>query len=188
MGRPSTGEEADPIVERMPWLLRFPRVWIGALAAVSLIMTACASGPTVATASAPGTVQISTTPPPVPGAGSCSRLSRATDGRHGIEVQGTTTDNEPLTMLFAGVHHRIPAKKSLTTYVRVGGVRALRISVIGTDGHVDRALGFRPGLPPFDWPGGGTPWAGTLTFPESGCWRVHVQRGGLTGEVWLRAS
>jgi hypothetical protein len=188
MGRPSTGEEADPIVERMPRLLRFPRVWIGALAAVGLVMTACGSGPTVETVSPPGTAQVTTTPPPVLGAGSCSHLSRTTDGKHGIEVQGKATDDEPLTMLFAGVHHRIPAGTSLTTYVRVGGVRALRISVIGTDEHVNRALGFRPGLPPFDWPGGGTPWTGTLTFPQSGCWRVYVQRGGLTGEVWLHAS
>jgi hypothetical protein len=185
MGRPSTVEEADPIVERMPRLLRFPRVWIGALAAVSLVTTACGSGPTVATASPPGTVQVSTTPPPVPGAGNCSRPSRTNDGKHGIEVQGTTTDNEPLALLFAGVHHQIPAGRSLTTYMRVGGVRALRISVIGADGHVERALGFRPGLPRFDWPGGGTPWTGTLTFPQGGCWRVYVQRGGLTGELWL---
>lgn len=188
MGRSSTGEEGDPIVQRMPRLERFRRVWIGALAAVGLAVTACASGPTVATASPPATVQVSTTPPPVPGAGSCSRPSHRDDGKHGIELEGKTTDNEPLTVLLAGVHHRIPAGRSLTTYVRVGGVRALRISVIGTDGHVDRAGGFRPGLPPFDWPGGGTPWTGRLTFPHSGCWRVHVQRGGLTGELWLHAG
>jgi hypothetical protein len=53
---------------------------------------------------------------------------------------------------------------------------------------VNRGLGFRPGLPPFEWPGGGTPWTGTLTFAKAGCWRVYVQRGGLTGELWLRAG
>ena len=55
-------------------------------------------------------------------------------------------------------------------------------------GSVRRLLGFRPGLPPFDWPGAGTPWTGTTTFPQAGCWRVDVQRGGLTGQLWLRAS
>ncbi len=175
-------------MERMPRLAMSPRVWIGALAAVFVALTACGSGPTVATASPPSTIEVTTTPPPVPGAGSCSNVSTAREGRHGIEVEGTTTHHESLTVLFAGVHHTIPAGKALTTYVRVGGVRALRISVIGTNGHVDRALGFRPGLPPFDWPGPGTPWTGTLTFPESGCWRVYVQRGGLTGELWLHAG
>jgi len=175
-------------MERMPRFAMSPRVWIGALAAVLVALTACGSGPTVATASPPSTIEVTTTPPPVPGAGSCSNVSSAREDRHGIEVDGTTTDHEPLTMLFAGVHHTIPAGKALTTYVRVGGVRALRISVIGTNDHVDRALGFRPSLPPFDWPGAGTPWAGSLTFPQNGCWRVYVQRGGLTGELWLHAG
>lgn len=175
-------------MERMPRPLTSPRVWIGALAAICVVLSACGNGPTVATASPPGTVRLTTTPSPVPGSGSCTRLSRTADGKHGIEVQGATTDDEPLTVLFPGVHRTIPDGKWLQTYVRVGGVRALRMSVIGTDGRVQRAPGFRPGLPRFDWPGAGTPWTGTLTFPRSGCWRVYVQRGGLTGELWLRAG
>jgi hypothetical protein len=174
-------------VKQMPRLVRFPRVWIVAFAAVLLVVTACADGPTVATGAPPATTHVTTTPPPVAGAGSCTNLSPVHDGKHGIEVDGATTDHEPLTMLFAGTHHGLPHGRALTTYVRVGGVRAMRISVINTNGHVTRVLGFRPGLPPFEWPGGGTPWKGTLTFPKSGCWRVYVQRGGLTGEVWLRA-
>ena len=154
-------------MERMPRHAMSPRVGIGAFAAVLVALTACGSGPTVATASPPSTIEVTTTPPPVPGAGSCANVSTAREDRHGIEVQGTTTDDEPLTLLFAGVHHTIPAASALKTYVRVGGVRALRISVIGTNGHVDRVLGFRPGLPRFDWARPGTPWTGTLTFPQS---------------------
>jgi hypothetical protein len=175
-------------VEQMARLVTSRCVWIVAFAAVLLAVTACGSGPTVATGAPPTTTHITTTPPPVPGAGSCTNLSPAHDGKHGIEVDGTTTDHEPLTVLFAGTHHTIQHGRSLLTYARVGGVRALRISVIGSNGHVSRVLGFRPGLPGFDWSGGGTPWKGTLTFADAGCWRVYVQRGGLTGELWLHAS
>lgn len=175
-------------MERMPRLVGSRRVRVVALAAVLFTLSACGNGPTVATVSAPATIRVTTTPPPVLGSGSCTNLSRAHDAKHGIEVNGTTTDHEPLTMLFAGVHHTIPANHALTTYVRVGGARALRISVIDQAGHVDRILGFRPGLPRFDWSGGGTPWKGTVTFAKPGCWRVYVQRGGLNGELWLRAG
>jgi hypothetical protein len=175
-------------MEQMPRLITAAKLRIVAVATVLVILTACGKGPTVATVAPPSTTRVTTTPPPVPGSGSCTNLSPARDGKHGIEVDGATSNHEPLTILFAGTHHTIPPAKALTTYVRVGGVRALRISVIDQAGHVDRALGFRPGLPAFDWPGGGTPWKGTLTFAKTGCWRVYVQRGGLTGELWLHAG
>ena len=174
-------------MERMLRQGTSPRVLIVALAAV-VALAACGGGPTLATVAPPSTTHVTTTPPPVPGAGSCTNLSPARDGKHGVEVQGTTTDDEPLAVLFAGVHHTIPSGRSLTTYVRVGGVRALRVSVIGTDDHVDRILGFRPGLPRFAWDRPGTPWTGALRFPNAGCWRVYVQRGGLTGELWIHAG
>ena len=170
-------------------LVKPARVRIVALAAVVFALSACGGGPTVTTASPPATIHVTTTPPPVPGSGSCRNLSPLHDDKHGIEVRGTTSDHEPLTVLFAGTHHTIPSGKALTTYVRVGGVRALRISISNRAGKVHRRLlGFRPGLPGFDWPGAGTPWTGTTTFPAAGCWRVDVQRGGLTGELWLHAS
>jgi hypothetical protein len=175
-------------MERMPPPVMSPKAWRGALASVFVLLTACGTGPTVATGSPPRTVHVTTSPPRVPGSGSCSNLSSRHDDKHGIEVEGKTTDQEPLTVLFAGVDHRIPAGSALQTYVRVGGVRALRMSVIDAEGHVDRALGFRPGLPRFAWPGAGTPWEGSLRFPQPGCWRVYVQRGGLTGELWLHAG
>ena len=175
-------------MEQMPRLVRSTRVWIVALAAVFLVSAACGNGPTVATGAPPSTTRVTTTPPPVPGSGSCTNLSTVHDGTHGIEVDGTTTDHEPLEMLFADTHHTVPVGKALATYVRVGGVRALRVSLIDHAGHVDRVLGFRPGLPSFDWPGGGTPWKGTLTFAKAGCWRVYVQRSGLTGELWLHVG
>ena len=164
---PSTHQKADPIVEGM--LLQ-------------------GTSPRVAIVAPPSTTRVTTTPPPVPGAGSCTNPSPARDDKHGVEVQGATTDDEPLTVLFAGQRHTIPVGSALKTYVRVGGARALQVSVIGTDGHVDRVLGFRPGLTRFNWDRPGTPWTGTLTFPKAGCWRVYVQRGGLTGELWIRAG
>jgi hypothetical protein len=164
------------------------KVLIVALVAVVFALAACGGGPTVATVLPPSTTHVTTTPSPVPGAGSCANLSPTRDDKHGVEVQGVTTDDEPLALLFTGIQHTIPAGRSLTTYVRVGGVRALRVSVIGTDDHVVRVLGFRPGLPPFTWDQPGTPWTGALTFPKAGCWRVYVQRSGLTGELWIHAG
>jgi len=175
-------------VERMPRLVTPARVRIVALAAVCFALSACGGGPTVATGPPPATIHISATQPPVPGGGNCGHLSPAHDEKHGIEVDGTTTDHKPLTVLFAGAHHAIPSGKAITTYVRVGGRRALRISISDRAGNVNRLLGFRPGLPRFDWPGAGAPWTGTMTFPQAGCWRVDVQRGGLTGELWLSAG
>src|SRR3954452_16685479 len=122
----------------MPRLVRSPRVWIAAFAEFLLALTACGNGPTIGTAAPPATTHVTTTPPPVRGAGSCTKLSPAHDGKQGIEVDGATTDHEPLTVLFAGAHHTIPAGRGLTTYLRVGGVRALRVSVIDTNGHVNR--------------------------------------------------
>jgi hypothetical protein len=172
----------------MPRPITPARVPIAALAALLFALSACGGGPMVATVSLPATTHLTTTPPAIPGAGSCRNLSPAHDDKHGIEVRGTTTDHEPLVVLFAGTHRTIPSGKALTTYVRVGGVRALQISIGDRAGSVRRLLGFRPGLPPFDWPGAGTPWTGTTTFPQAGCWRIDVQRGGLTGQLWLRAS
>jgi hypothetical protein len=174
-------------VERMLRQGTSPRVVIVALAAVVVALAAC-GGPTVATVAPPSATHVTTTPPPVPGAGSCTNLSPARDDKHGVEVQGATTDDEPLTVLFAGQRHTIPVGSTLKTYVRVGGARALQVTVIGTDGHVDRVLGFRPGLPRFNWDPPGTPWTGSLTFPKAGCWRVYVRRGGLTGELWIHAG
>jgi hypothetical protein len=171
----------------MPRILRSLLAWIASVT-IAVGMAACGTGPNVDTGEPAATVHVAATPPPVPGSGSCTNRSRTHDAKHGIEVRGTTTDHQPLTVLFARVHHTIPASKSLTTYVRVGGVRALRISLIDAAGHVARAPGFRPGLPPFDLPGGGTPWTGSITFPKAGCWRVYVQRAGLTGELWLHAG
>jgi hypothetical protein len=142
------------MVEQMPGLVRSARVRIVALATISFALTACGNGPSVATLAPPSTTRVIATPPPVAGAGSCRNPSDAHDTRHGIEITGTTTDHEPLTMLFAGTHHSIPAGKALSTFVRVGGARALRLSVIDTKGHADRVRGFRPGVPSFDWPGG----------------------------------
>ncbi len=152
-------------------------------------LSACASGPTIATVTtSPGSSTATATPPPdIPGGRSCSNLSPASRERHGLEVQGTMRGGQPFYVLFDGAN-KLTSERPLTTYLRLPGARVLRITLVGPDDRLVRGSGLRPGLPPYPWDRPGDPWVGTLTFPQGGCWRIYVDRAGYDGDMWVRVG
>jgi hypothetical protein len=160
------------------------------LAAALLVLSACASGPTITTGTdaLPGASTVTATPPPaIPGGRSCTNLSTTAQEKHGLEVHGVMRNGEPFYAMFDGAQ-RLESGRAMTTYLRVPGARVLRITLVGRADRLVRGAGLRPGLPPYPWDRPGDPWVGTLTFPQSGCWRIYVDRAGFDGEMWVRVG
>jgi hypothetical protein len=177
-------------VERMPWHLPSPQRLAVVLAAAASMLSGCASGPAIITGTdaRPATSPVtSMTPPPLPGGGSCTNLSPAIRVKRGLQVKGRMRNGDPFYALFDGVR-TVPAKRSITTYFRLPGVRTVRIMMIGPNDRLSRASGLRPGLPPYPWDQPGDAWLGTITLPLPGCWRIYIERGELDGEMWVRAA
>jgi hypothetical protein len=161
-----------------------------ALVAAVLVLSACATGPTITTGTdaLPGASTVTATPPaPVPGSGNCSDLSRATRIKRGLEVQGVVQGGDPFYVLFSGARS-LTHGRALTAYLRLPGARSVRITLMGPQDKIARATGVHPGLPSFPWVHPGDPWTGIITFPQPGCWRVHVQRSALDGDMWVRVG
>ena len=161
--------------------------------AVALIATvalgACGGGPTVASGTDPFPTGpgATTTPPPVLGGGSCADPSPTRVVTHGVEARGRMRGGGTVYALFAGVD-ALTIGSQITTYWRLGGDRALRITMIGPDDRIVHASAVRPGIPAFAWNRPGEPWSSELLFPQPGCWRLYVQRGALDGDVWVRVT
>ena len=168
--------------------IAFPvRCAVALLAAVAL--GACSDGPTVASGTDPIPTgpSAATTPPPVRGGGSCADPSPARVVANGLEARGRMRGGGSLYALFAGVED-LTAGGQITTYWRLGGDRALRITMIGPDDRIEHASAVRPGAPAFTWDRPGEPWSSELVFPQPGCWRLYVQRGALDGDLWVRVT
>jgi hypothetical protein len=156
------------------------------LVAACVVLPACASGPTITTATSPVATTVSATPPPdIPDGRSCSNPSPTSREKHGLEVQGVMRGGQPFYALFDGAR-RLATERPQLLYLRMPGARTLRITLVGPDDRLVRVSGLRPGLPPYPWDRPGDPWTGTLTFPQAGCWRIYVDRSGFDGELWVR--
>jgi len=154
----------------------------------TLALGACADGPGVASGTDPAPVgTAATTPPPIPGARSCDDPSPIEAVAHGLEAQGKMRGDGSLFALFSDVD-ALTAGTPITTYWRLGGDRALRVTLIGPGDRVAHATGVRPGVPPFPWDRPGEPWSSQVTFPQPGCWRVYVERSGADGDVWVHVT
>ena len=179
---------AGPIEQEMQHNAVFPVRCAVALAA-TLVLGACGGGPSVASGTDPipaGTT-VASTPPPMPGGRSCANPSPIRPTQHGLEAQGTMRGGGVASALFTGVG-ALAAGEPIPTYWRVGGGGALKITLVGPSDRIVRVSGVRPGVPPFTWDPPGEPWQSTLTFPQPGCWRIYLVRGGTDGEVWVRVS
>ena len=155
----------------------------------TLTLGACAEGPSVASGTDPAPVGtgVATTPPPIPGARSCENLSPIHPVAHGLEAQGKMRGAGSLFALFTDVD-ALSAGTPITTYWRLGGARALRVTLVGPGDRVAHATSVHPGVPPFTWDQPGEPWSSVVTFPQPGCWRVYVARAGADGDVWVRVT
>lgn len=177
-------------MERMP--RHTPSPWWRSVVLASALFTlsACASGPTITTGTdaLPGASTVAVTPPPdIPEPRSCTNLSPASREKHGLEVDGVMRGGQPFYALFDGVE-KLPTGIALTTYLHIPGARVLRVTLVGPSDRLVRGTGLRPGLPPYPWDRPGDAWMGTLTFPQSGCWRIYVDRAGFDGEMWVRVG
>lgn len=81
----------------------------------------------------------------------------------------------------------VRAGQATTVWWRVPGDHALRLTLVGPGDRVVAVSGARP-EPLQGWDRPGEPWVSELTFPQPGCWMVHVQRGGRRGDLWLQVS
>ena len=167
-----------------------PSPWRHSVVLIAAVvgLSACASGPTITTGNdvLPGAPPVTQTPPPnIPGGRSCTNLSPTSREKHGLEARGVMRGGQPFYALFDGVE-RLTAGKPLTTYLRLPGARVLRVTLVGPNDRLARGTGLRPSLPPYPWDRPGDPWVGTLTFTQSGCWRIYVDRAGFDGEIWVR--
>lgn len=168
--------------------IAFPaRLAVAMMATVAL--GACSDGPSVASGTDPIPTgsSVAATPPPVRGGGSCTDLSPANVLARGLETRGRIRGGGTVFALFAGVD-ALSAGNPITTYWRIGGDRALRITMIGPDDRIVHATAVRPGVPPFTWDQPGEPWSSEVEFPQPGCWRLYVQRGALDADIWVRVT
>jgi hypothetical protein len=175
-------------VERMRRAIRYPWRRSVVLVAAASFLVACGGGLTISTGTAvlPPTTKQSPTPPPNIASGrDCQNLSPVQQLKHGLEIQGRMRDGEPFYALFVGAHSAVRAGDHVRSYLHMPGARVLRATLVGPDGQLVRVDGLRPGLAPFRWDRPGDPWAGTMTFGRSGCWRIYVDRSGDDGEIWL---
>ncbi len=152
-------------------------------------LAACSSEPSVTTGTdpLPAASTVATTPPPIPSGRSCSNPSPSTQAEHGLEVRGVMRGDGDLWALFDGAA-TLRSGTPITTYWRISGNGALRITLVDASGRIERVTGVAPGVPPYEWAPPGEPWKSVITFPQPGCWRIYVQRGSLDGEVWVQAS
>ena len=176
-------------MEEMPRPAAFSRRRAITLVAMLLAVGACSSGPSVRTGTdpLPTTSATVTTPPPIAGGRSCGNPSPTVAGQHGLEIQGRMREGQSFFLLVNGAAD-LAAGKDYTTYARINGAGALKITMVGPSDRIVHATGVRPGVPPYTWGQPGEPWTATLAFPQPGCWRIYVQRGSLDGEAWVQVG
>jgi hypothetical protein len=166
--------------------VRRHRSALAGLILVSLAM-ACSSTPPVQTGTDP-LVNASpgqTVPPLVEGSpGGCAPGSPILAHELGLEAEGTSSNGKPLWALFE-VEDSIPPGQLVTVWWRVGGDHALRLTLVGDDDRMEQVSGARPG-PLEGWERPGEPWVSEISFPQPGCWRIYIRRGGLAGDVFVQ--
>jgi hypothetical protein len=163
------------------------RAVVAVSTAALLVLPAC-RGASVPSGSDPiADASVVVTVPPTIGPSGCDPSSRTRQLEAGLEVKGTIdVDDEDLWALFE-TQASIPAGQPVDVYWRIGGDKALRISLVGVNDQVVTVPAPIP-TPHPDWDRPGEPWMSTITFPQPGCWRVFVERSKREGDLWVVVS
>jgi hypothetical protein len=162
---------------------------VGTVVAVAVLLTtpACAdTGVPAGTDPVRNASPVVTVPPEI-GPQGCEPGSAITPVDEGLEVQGTMNkDHEELWALFA-TQDELTSGEPVPVYWRIGGDHLLRITLVGPNQRVVSPTSPVPGPHP-TWERPGEPWTGTITFPQPGCWRLYVERGHLSGDLWVEVG
>jgi hypothetical protein len=129
---------------------------------------------------------ISTLPSPVGPVDCAPPSSWELTERGKTEVRGKTSTREPFWALFA-TDGPIPAATSVHVAWRLGGAHSARVVLVSPEGDEIDAPGLVPD-PTIRWERPGDAFRSTIQFPEPGCWRLAVSRGGRSGDLWVEVS
>ena len=113
-------------------------------------------------------------PPPV--TSDCSTSLRVAQGQVGIpELQGAAKGGEVVALVF----HALPLTAMQETKIvwRVTGHGPLRVTGINEAGDVAQISGLSAHS--------GGDWGTFVILPKPGCWRLHVQRDDVSGDVFI---
>lgn len=166
------------------------------MAAVVVLAVPACGGPDISSGHDPlaNASTITTVPPTVEGgAGSCEPGSPVTQLPLGLEVKGVLSGTGGAGEFWAlfqdanGVplQGSVPAVTDLTVYWRIEGDHALNVTLVGPNDRLVDVEGEHP-QPLEGWTEPGEPWVSSFAFPQPGCWRLFVERGGRHGDVWVR--
>jgi hypothetical protein len=98
------------------------------------------------------------------------------------EIQGTAPGGD----LWALVFHPLPLPLNTRVKIvwRMTGSGELQLVAVGPDGQHVSPVGITYHLWSV-WKRPGEEWGSAFTFPTSGNWRIHANRGNLSGDVQL---
>ena len=126
---------------------------------------------------------ISTLPSNV-GPSDCQPPSPAEQTDLGLEVRGAG-DRSGVWALFESADP-LRSGQDIRTWWRVAGSHELELVLVGSDREIP-IENARPD-PTLPWSRPGDQWLSTVNFPQPGCWRISVTRGGGHGDVWVQVS
>jgi hypothetical protein len=158
---------------------------VAVVATALFVMAGCADTDVPRGSDPIGSVSPVVTVPPTIGRVGCDPPSRSSELDAGLEVEGAVEGGggrDQLWALFEG--GEIRAGAPVDVYWRIGGDKALRITLVGPNDRIVAVSAPRPQPHP-EWDRPGEPWVSTITFPQPGCWRVYVERSRREGDLWV---
>ncbi len=115
----------------------------------------------------------------------CRTTSPVEPGQAGIpELEGRASAGEVWALVF----HPLPLQAMQETKIvwRVTGLGSLQVGAKDDAGDTARlTFGPEPHIGS-DWNRPGDEWGTGFIFPKPGCWRLHVRRDDVSGDVYLQ--
>lgn len=159
---------------------------VAVMATAAFVMTACGDTDVPRGSDPIASASSIVTLPPTIGPAGCDPGSPASVLDAGLEVEGAVEGSDELWALFEG-DGTVGSGELVDVYWRIGGDKGLRITLVGPNDRIATVPAPRPQPHP-EWDRPGEPWVSSVTFPQSGCWRVYVERARVQGDLWLVVS